>query len=139
MPVRLLDPEPAWRALRDPAGDQDAAAELRAENNRRLADVFTDIDLLVTPTTPNRPHDHTGPGARMSVALTWAFNVSGHPAISVPAGFTADGCPVGLQLIARHHAEADLIHVAAAFEHLAPWLAPTRTAVLTTEHTTPTN
>nr|WP_267595990.1 amidase [Carbonactinospora thermoautotrophica] len=125
VPVRLLDLEPAWRALRDPAGDRDAAAALRAENSRRLADVFADVDLLVTPTTPNRPHGHAGPGARMSVALTWAFNVSGHPAISVPAGFTADGCPVGLQLVARHHAEADLIHVAAAFEHLAPWPAPT--------------
>ncbi|MGH3310172.1 MAG: amidase family protein [Streptomyces sp.] len=48
--------------------------------------------------------------------MTWSFNVSGHPAISVPAGLTTAGEPVGLQLIARHGREADLLAVAATAE-----------------------
>ncbi|WP_223291135.1 amidase family protein [Streptomyces avicenniae] len=111
-PVRLADPEAAWRALRVPGGEGDAAA--RALNDARLADVFAGADLLATPTTPHPPHGHDGPGARMTTALTWAFNLSGHPAASVPAGTTAAGEPVGLQLVARHGAEALLLAVAAA-------------------------
>jgi len=68
------------------------------------------------------PHGHEGPGERYSTALTWAFNLSGHPAISIPAGFGPDGCPVGLQLVAAHGEEALLLEVAGAAEgHLGPW------------------
>jgi Asp-tRNA(Asn)/Glu-tRNA(Gln) amidotransferase A subunit family amidase len=58
----------------------------------------------------------------MSVALTWAFNISGHPAISLPAGTTPAGEPVGLHLTARRHREADLPAVAAAAETYTPTL-----------------
>ncbi|RCV47907.1 amidase family protein, partial [Marinitenerispora sediminis] len=95
---RLADPSAAWHALR--AGPDPAAAALRAANDQRLARVFERVDLLLTPTVPYPPHAHEGPGERMNVALTWAFNVGGHPAISVPAGWSPDGCPVGLQLVA---------------------------------------
>ena len=78
--------------------------------------MFAEVDLIATPTTPNPPHGHCGPGDTMSVALTWAFNISGHPAISLPAGWTPRGEPVGLQLVARRHREADLLSVAAAAE-----------------------
>ncbi|WP_267889114.1 amidase family protein, partial [Streptomyces scabiei] len=93
-----------------------AARELRAENDRRLAALLTESDLILTPTTPNAPHGHEGPGDRYSTALTWAFNLSGHPATSIPAGFGADGCPIGLQLVARHNEEALLLRVAQAAE-----------------------
>ncbi|UJV41341.1 amidase [Streptomyces sp. AMCC400023] len=119
-PVRLEDPAAAWLALRgapdaDPAAVR-AARELRAGNDRRLAALFAEADLILTPTTPNAPHGHDGPGERYSTALTWAFNLSGHPALSVPAGFDADGCPVGLQLVARHGEEAALLRTACAAE-----------------------
>ncbi|ULR52751.1 amidase [Streptomyces deccanensis] len=119
-PVRLEDPAPAWLALRrapdaDPAAVR-AARELRAENDRRLAALFREADLILTPTTPNAPHGHDGPGERYSTALTWGFNLSGHPALSIPAGFGADGCPVGLQLVARHGEEAALLRTACAAE-----------------------
>ena len=52
----------------------------------------------------------------VAAALTWAFNLSGHPAISIPAGVGADGCPVGLQVVAAHGREAVLLAVAAAAE-----------------------
>lgn len=116
----LMDPGPAWLALRsapdtDPAAVR-AAQELRAENDRRLAALFAGADLLLTPTTPNAPHVHEGPGERYSTALTWAFNLSGHPATSIPAGFDSDGCPVGLQLVARHGGEDLLLRVTRAAE-----------------------
>mgnify|MGYP001076970512 CR=1 FL=1 len=53
--------------------------------------------------------------------LTWPFNMTTTPAISVPCGFTADGRPVGLQLAARHHADQDVLNAAYAFETLQPW------------------
>jgi amidase len=121
--VGLTDPARAWTALRDPAAStrqRRAADAVRTGNNQRLQDVFAATDVLFTPTTPGRPHPHSGPGEHMSVALTWAFNLSGHPAVSVPAGRTRDGTPVGLQIIARPRADATLLTLAA---HLPP--APT--------------
>nr|WP_275404163.1 amidase family protein [Pseudonocardia acidicola] len=114
-PVLLADPSRAWTTLRDAqatAADRTAAAGLRADNDRLLTAVFAATDVLLTPTTPGRPHGHDGPGAHMSVALTWVFNLSGHPAISVPAGRTADGAPVGLQIVARHRADRQLLELA---------------------------
>ncbi|MEV7723543.1 amidase [Streptomyces sp. NPDC087917] len=116
--VRLTDPAGAWHGLRGRAGGATAAGaeRTRAALRAELAEVFTRVDLLATPTTPHPPHGHEGPGERMSVALTWAFNISGHPAISLPAGFTPAGAPVGLHLVARPGREADLLSVAAAAE-----------------------
>ncbi|MEI5523924.1 amidase [Streptomyces brasiliscabiei] len=124
-PVRLEDPAPAWLTLRG-AADADPAAlraaeGLRAENDRRLATLFSGTDLLLTPATPNAPHGHDGPGDRYSTALTWAFNLSGHPAMSIPAGFDSDGLPVGLQLVARHGEEEALLRVACAAEAAGLW------------------
>lgn len=114
--LQLHDPARAWSTLRSPtaaAADCAAATALQADNDQRLADLFGATDLLLTPTTPGRPHGHHGPGPRFSVALTWAFNLSGHPAISVPAGFTHDGAPVGLQIVARPGADRALLDLAA--------------------------
>ncbi|MEU0999375.1 amidase [Streptomyces tibetensis] len=146
VPLRLADPGPAWLALRtagaDPAradlagtdlagadlagadlagadlagADLAGAERVRAENDRRLAGVFGEAELLLTPTAPTAPHGHEGPGERYSTSLTWAFNLSGHPALSMPAGFGGDGCPAGLQLVAPHGREALLLAVARATE-----------------------
>ncbi|MFF5261502.1 amidase [Actinomadura viridis] len=139
--LRLLDPGPAWRALRSGAGraaavgaadpeaaDTEAAgreaARVRGVNDERLGALFGEVDVLLTPTTPTAPHGHRGPGGAMSVDLTWAFNVSGHPAVSVPAGLGPDGTPVGLQAVAAHGREAALLRVAAALEAVSPWPRP---------------
>ncbi|MDH6440795.1 amidase [Streptomyces sp. SAI-144] len=113
-PLRLHDPAPAWLALRTPGSDLRDADRIRAANDHRLHDLFDHTDLLLTPTTPHPPHGHEGPGERYSTALTWAFNLSGHPVLSLPAGLGPDGCPVGLQLVARHGGEALLLEVARA-------------------------
>lgn len=111
-PVTLVDPHDAWAALRGPSpagAGRRLVVRTRRENDDRLDDAFRHADLLMTPTTPGPPHGHHGPGTHLSVALTWAFNLSGHPAISVPAGFTGDGCPVGLQIVARHGEDESLL------------------------------
>ncbi|WP_437033157.1 amidase family protein [Streptomyces sp. enrichment culture] len=137
---RLLDPAPAWLALRaagatrgaaagDGAGRGDderaGAVELRRENDLRMARLFARAPLLLTPTAPTAPHGHEGPGDVYSTALTWAFNLSGHPALSLPAGVGADGCPAGLQLVAPHGREDLLLAVARAAERAGATAAPT--------------
>lgn len=104
-----LRPSPVRLALQDPADDWFAG---RCGPNPELDAVFGTADLLLTPTTPGPPHGHDGPGSRINTALTWAFNLSGHPAISIPAGFDSEGLPVGLQAVARHGREADLVAAA---------------------------
>jgi len=49
------------------------------------------------------------------------FNLTGHPALAIPIGFTDDGLPLGLQLAARNWAEATLYRVAHAYEQATPW------------------
>ncbi|MEV6161526.1 amidase [Streptomyces sp. NPDC052052] len=119
----LLDPREAWQAVRG-AQPSPLATEIRRENDLRLDALFARAPLLLTPTTPNRPHGHDGPGEQYSTALTWAFNLSGHPAASVPAGFTADGCPVGLQLVAERGADVALLGMARVVENALPALRP---------------
>lgn len=114
-PVILADPATAWAVLRAPTATPaqlTAAARLRADNDHRMAELFAATDVLLTPTTPGRAHGHDGPGDHLSVALTWSFNLSGHPAISVPAGVTDDGVPVGLQIVTRHNDDQQLLHLA---------------------------
>ena len=49
------------------------------------------------------------------------FDLSGHPAISLPAGVDANRVPIGVQLVARWHADAALLHAASLYESAAPW------------------
>jgi aspartyl-tRNA(Asn)/glutamyl-tRNA(Gln) amidotransferase subunit A len=88
-------------------------------------------DLLLTPTltVPPFPVSMQGPeevDGRMVPASAWLgftqpMNMTGQPAISVPAGLTRDGLPVGLQIVGRHLADADVLRAAAAYEQAAPW------------------
>jgi Asp-tRNA(Asn)/Glu-tRNA(Gln) amidotransferase A subunit family amidase len=95
--------------------------------------VLADHDALAMPTlsTPPLTHDEPYPtqvdgettgGLPMDWGLTWPFNLTGHPVVCVPAGLTDDGLPVGLQLVGRRFAEADLLGIAAALERERPWM-----------------
>jgi amidase/aspartyl-tRNA(Asn)/glutamyl-tRNA(Gln) amidotransferase subunit A len=102
-----------------------------------VEDLFDDFDLIVTPTVavsrvPNGSDGRTvGPHAvngspvdpLLGWCLTYPLNFTGHPAISVPAGLTSDGFPVGLQMVGRRFADSQLLAVAAAFEANRPWAA----------------
>ncbi|MFD7128698.1 MULTISPECIES: amidase [Streptomyces] len=116
----LLDPVRAWTAIRGGSPDDPEAVRVRRTNDERLDALLAGGALLLTPATPNRPHGHEGPGDFYSTALTWAFNLSGHPAASLPAGFTGDGCPVGLQLAAARGADVRLLAAARAVEDALP-------------------
>lgn len=90
---------------------------------------FGEHDVLLLPTSqvPPFPVEQEFPetinGQQMPDYLAWMrsayfITVTGCPAISVPAGRTPDGLPVGVQLVARHGADRQLLEVAAAVEEL---------------------
>lgn len=91
---------------------------------------FSSYDVLVLPVSqvPPFPADQEFPsainGKPMGTYLDWMrsayfITVTGCPAISVPAGTTADGLPIGIQIVAPHGADRRLLEVAAAFESLS--------------------
>jgi aspartyl-tRNA(Asn)/glutamyl-tRNA(Gln) amidotransferase subunit A len=64
---------------------------------------------------------HKEPVRAVMLKLTQLFNITGHPALAMPAGHAADGFPVGVQFVGRHHQTEDLLSVAAAAEpHVVP-------------------
>jgi amidase/aspartyl-tRNA(Asn)/glutamyl-tRNA(Gln) amidotransferase subunit A len=109
--------------------------EVRTEIYDAIQGVFENYDLLITPTLACSPVDNTDDGNTMGPTeingeevdpligwcLTYFINFSGHPAASIPAGLTEDGLPVGMQIIGRRYADADVLAASAAFERLRPW------------------
>jgi Asp-tRNA(Asn)/Glu-tRNA(Gln) amidotransferase A subunit family amidase len=95
---------------------------------RRL---FEQADILALPTVPttafevgiNSPEQIAGqPVTPLGlIRLTYVVNVTGHPAISIPAGRSDDDLPVGLQLVGRYHAEALLFALGRVLEQEQPW------------------
>ncbi len=106
------------------------AQRQRAELMRVVSEVFDKVDVLVTPATPVTAFAAEGPMPRRidgedvdhwgSLRLTYPFNLSGHPAISLPVSHDG-GSPIGMQLVTRRFADQLLLRVAARFEAAAPW------------------
>jgi Asp-tRNA(Asn)/Glu-tRNA(Gln) amidotransferase A subunit family amidase len=108
---------------------------LRAEVFDAIQDVFEEYDLIVTPTLAVLPFDNAGDGNTVGPTsvggeevdplvgwcLTYLVNFTGHPAASVPAGFTDDGLPVGMQVIGRRLADEAVLAASVAFERVRPW------------------
>jgi amidase len=103
------------------------AADLRTELFRRTSALLERFDLLALPTVQVVPFDvdlrwpATVAGQAMERYYTWMRSCSRItsttlPALSLPAGFTPEGLPVGLQLVGRHRGEARLLSLAAALE-----------------------
>ena len=99
---------------------------LRAQKVRRLIlrdfkKAFEQVDAILTPTSPT-PAFRRGERADNPLAMylsdiyTISVNLAGLPAISIPAGFTGSGLPIGLQVIGPAFGEADMFAVANAFE-----------------------
>ena len=104
-------------------------AGLRADYGAALAQA----DLLALPTTPGLAHtleNDFSPAERImrgwaDGANTAPTNVTGHPAISLPAAGTASGHPVGLMLVAPHFADDRLLSVARTYEATTGWTPAT--------------
>ena len=52
--------------------------------------------------------------------MTYPINFTGHPAASIPAGLV-EGLPVGMQIVGKRYADADVLAASAAFERFRPW------------------
>jgi amidase len=111
----------------------DALTNLRAYS-RRVVRWWADHDLLLTPTLAQPPLPHGALGAEPGepamaaiykgmrfVPFCPAANITGQPAISLPLHESADGLPIGVQLIGKPFAEATLIRLAAQLEQARPW------------------
>ena len=128
----LLDPAVAEIlafSLARPLGDYYSDVLLRYQCRERMRQFFEQYDLLATPTLPVSAFDvgrNLPPGFANCNIVNWVyytypFNLTGQPAASVPAGFTKDALPVGLQLVAKMHRESDIFCAAAMLEAVRPW------------------
>jgi len=112
----------------------DAAAPdpLRKQLNESFADLFESVDLVLAATNPDDPYAATGPGPTRvgdvdveglgnTGRLTMGMNITGVPAISVPAGLSPRGMPIGMQIVGPRHSDPLLLSVAALFERERPW------------------
>jgi aspartyl-tRNA(Asn)/glutamyl-tRNA(Gln) amidotransferase subunit A len=101
------------------------ARRVQTEFRRQLERFFEEHDLLLTPATPIPAPPLEGPDAVEQAGrltrFTAPFNLSGLPAISVPCGFTAEGLPLGLQLVAPPWGEPSLLRAAHAYEEATEW------------------
>jgi len=114
-----------------------AAAIAKADQHRsrlwqQMLGFFERYDMIAVPTVPIKPFpaDTAYPtsinGIEMKsyidwIMLTYAFSVTGLPAISIPCGWTKEGLPVGLQLAGKPGGERELLIAAACFEKHSPW------------------
>ena len=102
----------------------------RTALNMRMAEIFQQVDLVITASNPDIAFIAEGPlpntfggvkaGAGNNGLLTFPCNLHGNPGISVPAG-TVDGLPVGLQIIGPHFSEQVLLELAHVLERERPW------------------
>jgi amidase len=105
------------------------------EVSRLVARAFETADVLLTPTSTQLPPPHAVFDADDAAVspLEWArrsfdfetfmvpFNVTGHPAISLPLGRSSSGIPIGVQLIGLHGREDILLRLAGMLERTIPW------------------
>jgi len=103
----------------------------RFEYGAAIHSFFEDWDYLLTPAVSVAafPADRLQPAHwpqhewdwLMWAEFSYPFNWSGNPAASVPAGFTPDGLPVGLQIVGRRFDDLGVLQASAAFEEARPW------------------
>jgi aspartyl-tRNA(Asn)/glutamyl-tRNA(Gln) amidotransferase subunit A len=133
-----------WEARMDPglvacirASDTVSVADYQAGRERKMPYVaaihrwFEDWDFLLTPAVsvaafpaeklmPDHWPHHDWDWVSWA-EFSYPFNMSWNPAASVPCGFTADGLPVGLQIVGRRFDDLGVLQAAAAFERIRPW------------------
>jgi amidase len=103
----------------------------RAATTARILTLWDEVDVLLTPglaTTPIAADGGYGRSAPVAIdkagrftPFTAPFNLTGQPAIALPAGFASDGLPLSVQLVGRHGAEDTLYSLAGQIEAARPW------------------
>jgi len=126
----------SWRSLQLAKGysaEQVFAARAAFDQAGRILDEFFGrYDLILSPvtaTTPpklgelslDQPYEDFVKAATLASPFTAIFNMSGHPAMSVPLHWNAAGLPIGTQFAGPFGGEATLLALAAQLEQAAPW------------------
>lgn len=134
--VRDIDVLPRRRLLAASLIPASLASRVAALGERLRAEVdaaLRKVDVLAAPTTPTAATRISSEATPASPEEAWRlgvvgrsllanpFNVTGHPALSAPCGFTSGNLPVGLQVIGRHFREEDVLRVAAAYQAATDW------------------
>jgi aspartyl-tRNA(Asn)/glutamyl-tRNA(Gln) amidotransferase subunit A len=98
---------------------------------RAVGGVFSNVDLLITPSTPNLPAtikeavDDAGTppagGVALSLRNTQPFDIYGLPTISIPCGFSRSGLPIGMQITGPRLGEPAVLALAYAYEQATDW------------------
>src|SRR5581483_5712446 len=129
----LYQPETLRRIRSGEGIGAEAVSKLRdeiREIRRHTGELFREVDVLVTPTTPvpppsiaelSRHPDNLRPAELVLLRNTRPFNVWGLPAIAVPCGFTSTGLPIGLQIAGPHWSEPMILSAAYAYEQQTEW------------------
>jgi len=107
------------------------ARRLEARYQAKIGRIFKDADVLLTPTTAQHPLPvgaltgegwwNSGQISSKACPYCWTWNVLGWPGINVPAGLSASGLPIGVQLLGRDSDEATLLALAAQLEAVERW------------------
>ena len=108
-----------------PAAEYALARRIQTETIHRMHIFFAEFDALILPATPfiAPKFNETNPlkQAGLLNRFTAPFNLCGAPAISLPGGFSSEGLPIGLQIVAAHWNEKKLLRIAHAYEISARW------------------
>src|SRR6266849_2093742 len=118
------------RGERLSAGDIAQAEMKRTELYHRMRQFLERYEFFVLPVSQALPFDVRQPyvteiaGVQLATYIDWMkscyyISILGNPALSVPCGFTTDGLPVGIQIVARHHDDWGLLQMGHAFEQAA--------------------
>ena len=92
----------------------------------KVQTVFSEVDVLITPTSPDLPitvEEGQNPPDVIATSLrnTAPFDAYGIPTISIPCGFSREGLPIGIQISGPHLGEADVLALANAYEQATDW------------------
>ena len=104
---------------------------VRKQLNEAVATLFEQVDVVLAATCPDDAFAAAGPSPTNvggidvdpfnSGRLTMAMNITGLPAISVPAGLSPRGMPIGMQIVGMRHTDGLLLDLAAVVERVRPW------------------